>query len=93
MRHLRKSMDNIEKLWYACDNRLPVRITFVDGVVGDGLIITEATTNEFLIDPTDRYLEDCEKAGHFMPCVGEYEDVQSVEINEKMADSEGIRDL
>ena len=76
-------MDNIEKLWYACDNSLHVRITFVDGVVGDGLIITEATTNDFLIEPTDRYLHDCEKVGHQIPCVGQYEDVVNVEFVEQ----------
>ncbi len=73
-------MDIIETIWYACDNKLPVIITFVDGVVGVGLKIAEATNNDFLIEPTKEYLEECEKRGREMPCVGEYEDVRYVSV-------------
>lgn len=75
-------MDNIEKIVYACENDLPVKIEFEDGSIGPHEKIVRYNPEDFTMILSSEHAEHEDlEAGARLRCSWEY--VKSVEILDK----------
>lgn len=72
-------MDNIEKIVYACDNDIPVKIEFEDGSIGPHEKIVKYNAEDFTmaLSPEHAELEEMEP-GEKLGCPWDF--VKSVEL-------------
>mgnify|MGYP004653077349 CR=1 FL=1 len=72
-------MENIKKLVYACDNDVPVKITFPDGNVGPNERVVRMSAEDFTIavSPELAKIDEIEP-GDTIDCPWEF--VESVEL-------------
>ena len=75
-------MYNFQKIMYAQENDIPIRLTLTDGISAENVKVLEATYNDFVIEPPDSFIDECKAKGRIAICVLDYEDVESVEFSE-----------